>query len=62
MTKKQKEHTPDTEKVEEKEVEAEEKEEESSPILGEETSDIQNIGGSLYRVVVDDDGTHYVPL
>mgnify|MGYP003150019812 CR=1 FL=1 len=56
------------EKAEEKEVSKEEVLEEileetpEAEVVGEETSDIQNIGGALYRVVVDDDGTHYVPL
>jgi len=47
------EETPKAEIVEERELPRK---------AGEMTSDIKNIGGALYRVVVTDDGTTLVPL
>lgn len=47
------EETPEAEVVEERELPKK---------AGEETTDTILIGGALYRVVVTDEGTSYVPL
>jgi hypothetical protein len=47
------EETPEAEVVDEREIPKD---------TGEETSEIRNIGGAMYRVVITDTGTTYVPL
>ena len=47
------EETPEAEVVEERELPKK---------AGEETTDTKLIGGTLFRVVVTDEGTTYVPL
>tara|TARA_R100001086_G_scaffold228130_1_gene147522 strand:+ start:807 stop:1025 length:219 start_codon:yes stop_codon:yes gene_type:complete len=47
------EETPEAEVVDEREIPKD---------TGEETSEIRNIGGAMYRVVKTDTGTTFVPL
>jgi len=47
------EETPEAEVVDEREIPKD---------TGEETSEIRNIGGAMYRVVITDTGTTFVPL